>query len=78
MHSQIYESPDLYLVAFLRSHGCTLRKINPLGAQVHFCLEGKNIQQLVRAYFNNGSVNVLSFTQAIRELRNIVKNREAF
>lgn len=76
--SASYSSPDLYLVAFLKAHGCKLCKIRHVGNQLHFSLDGENIQKLVRDYFNNGGVQVLSFTQAIRELRNIVKNREAF
>ena len=73
-----YSTPDLYLSAFLKSKGCYLKGINEEKRRVFFLFEGEELKTLVREYFNNSNIPVLSYKSALQDLRAIIKNEENF
>lgn len=70
-----YETPDLYLSAFLKSKGIILKRINKKNNKVIFIFQDKgNIRNLINEYFNNSNVSVLTYKAALRDLRSIIFN----
>lgn len=68
-----YETPDLYLSAFLKTNGVILQSINRKNGKVFFIFQNKgNIQDLINQYFNDSSVGVLTYKAALRDLRSII------
>jgi len=73
-----YRTADLYLSSFLMTKGCHLRGVNEAAGQKHFLFEGRDIDNLIGEYFNNGTIPVLSYKAALRDLRTIIKNGACF
>ena len=70
-----YKTSDLYLSAFLKSKGITLQSIDRKNDKVFFIFQGDgDIQDLVKDYFNDSNVKVLSFKAALADLRSIIFN----
>jgi hypothetical protein len=67
-------TPDLYLSAFLKSRGAKLAGMLSKASRVTFEFEGQNLNELVTAFYNNGSVGVMDFTTALRALRGACRN----
>jgi hypothetical protein len=70
-----YQTPDLYLAAFLIARGCRLKETAMQGSKVFFCLENKgNISGKVTDFFNNELVPIQGFIQNLKALRSLCKN----
>lgn len=68
-----YKTSDLYLSAFLKSKGVILHNIERRDNKVFFVFQDEgDIPDLVNKYFNNSSVEVLSFKAALTDLRSII------
>jgi len=68
-----YMTSDLYLSAFLKAKGLKLITNETNGKKVTFVFEDrKDREQLVRSFFNNGSVNITDFKGALQDLKTIV------
>jgi len=76
--SELFETSDLYLAGFLRASGARLVRTGQDGPRVVFSLEGSGIQELARAYYQDGQVGALAFTASIRDLKALVHGRAGF
>jgi len=75
--TNFYKSSDLYLSAFLKSKGVILHNIKRSGNRVVFVFrDDGNVPDLVKEYFNDGIVKVLSFKASLADLRSIIFNYE--
>lgn len=73
----LYETSDLYLSAYLRSCGLVLKGTYEEKQRVVFVFNDEgNVHDLIREYFNDGHVGVLSFKGALRDLRSIIANHK--
>jgi hypothetical protein len=73
--TSFYKTSDLYLSAFLKSKGIILNNIARRDDKVFFLFKDEgNIQDLVKEYFNDASVRVLTFKAALTDLRSIIFN----
>lgn len=69
----LYETPDLYLAAFLKAKGTILKNSKKEKGRITFIFQDKgNIQDLIKDYFNDSNVAVLTFKAALRDLRSII------
>ncbi len=70
-----YPVSDFYLAAYLKAKKFTLIDIEREGRRVTFKFEDKDIrEQLVKEFYNNGSVEVNPFIHAIQDLKSIIYN----
>lgn len=80
MRETIAEKPfittDLYLSAFLKAKGMKLiDQIREDNKKIRFVFEdSKHKKELIQEYFNNGSVNVTDFKNALQDVKTIVFN----
>ena len=73
-----YRTSDLYLSAFLKAKGCCIKDISINNGQVFFQFAVENLNRMLRGYFNNANVNVLTYVGALRDLRTIIKSGDRF
>ncbi len=71
-----FVTSDLYLSAFLKARGMKLIDQNRGDhRKIHFVFEDhKDRKKLIQEYFNNGSVNITDFKNALQDLKTIVFN----
>ena len=71
-----FMTSDLYLSAFVKAKGMKLiDQIRDGGKKIHFVFEdSKNRKIFIQEYFNNGSVNITDFKNALQDLKTIVFN----
>jgi len=72
----LFVTSDLYLSAFLKARGIKLiDQIRDDNKKIRFVFEdSKDRKRLIQEYFNNGSVNITDFKNALQDLKTIVFN----
>jgi len=72
----LFVTSDLYLSAFLKARGIKLiDQIRDDNKKIRFVFEDrKDRKRLIQEYFNNGSVNITDFKNALQDLKTIVFN----
>lgn len=71
-----FQTSDLYLSAFLKAKGMKLiDQVRNDNKKIHFVFEdSKKRKVFIQEYFNNGSVNITDFKNALQDLKTIVFN----
>ena len=70
-----YRASDLNPSAFLKAKGLRLRDKHRTGNKFVFIFEDRDDrQQLIRDFFNDGTVNITAFKNAIQDLKTMVFN----
>jgi hypothetical protein len=73
-HENFFRTKDFHLAAFLKARGLQLMDTTRAGKIVTFQFEGPEISVLVRDYFNDGPIPVLTFCSAVKTLQTIIFN----
>lgn len=70
-----YVTTDLYLASFLKARGLRLLDAEREGRRVSFVFEDRpDRPEMVRAFYNDGTVEVNAFTHAIQDLKAVIYN----
>ena len=70
-----YRTSDLYLSAFLKAKGLRLWDKHRTGNKFVFIFEDRDDrEQLIREFFNDGTINITAFKNAIQDLKTLVFN----
>ena len=70
-----YRTSDLYLSAFLKARGMRLKDKLRNGNKFVFIFDDRDDRkELIQEFFNNGTVNITSFKNAIQDLKTMVFN----
>jgi hypothetical protein len=70
-----YATSDLYLAAFLKAQGLRVGRVEREGRKATFVFEDRDGRQdLVREFYNDGTVAVNAFTHALQDLKGVVYN----
>ncbi|MCB9758166.1 MAG: hypothetical protein H6753_07105 [Candidatus Omnitrophica bacterium] len=68
-----YRTSDLYLSAFLKAKGLRIRGKNQTGNKFIFIFEDRDDrEQLVREFFNDGTVSITVFKSALQDLKTMI------
>lgn len=71
----VYETTDLYLGCYLKLSGLRLLDAKREGRRTTFVFEDRPDRgDLIRAFYNDGTVRVNDFKNALQDLRAIVYN----
>lgn len=75
MSEATYETTDLYLGCFLKARGLKLRDARRDGRRTTFVFEDRPERpELIREFYNDGTVRVNDFKNALQDLKAIVYN----
>ena len=75
MSEATYETTDLYLGCFLKARGLKLQDVKRDGRRATFVFEDRPDRgQLVREFYNDGTVKVSDFKNALQDLKAVVYN----
>lgn len=70
-----YRTSDLYLSAFLKAKGMKLKDKFRTGNKFVFIFDDRNDRkELIQEFFNDGSVSITAFKNAIQDLKTMVFN----
>jgi len=70
-----YVTSDFYLACFLKASGMKLREPQRDGRRTLFVFEDRQDREdLIRAFYNDGRINVSAFTHAIQDLKAVIYN----
>jgi hypothetical protein len=70
-----YETSDLYLSAFLKARGMRLKDKFRNGNKFVFIFDDRgDRKELIQEFFNDGSVSITAFKNAIQDLKTMVFN----
>jgi len=70
MKNKTYSSSDLYLCAYLKSQGFKLVDLIRDGRRTTFVFEDKpDRDQIIKSFYNDGTVEVNSFVHALQDLK---------
>ena len=70
-----YRTSDLYLSAFLKARGMRLRDKQRNGHKFVFIFNDRNDRkELIQEFFNDGTVSITAFKNAIQDLKTMVFN----
>lgn len=70
-----YRTSDLYLSAFLKARGMRLRDKFRNGNKFVFIFDDRDDRkELIQEFFNDGSVSITAFKNAIQDLKTMVFN----
>ena len=75
MEQSTYETTDLYLGCFLKARGLRLLDAKRDGRRITFVFEDRPERgDLIRDFYNDGTVRVNDFKNALQDLKAIVYN----
>jgi hypothetical protein len=75
MSNTTYETTDLYLGCFLKARGLRLVDARREGRRATFVFEDRpERSELIREFYNDGTVRVNDFKNALQDLKAIVYN----
>ena len=70
-----FTTSDFYLAAFLKARGLFIRELEREGRRSIFVFEDcAERPDLVREFYNGGTVCVNAFTHAIQDLKSVIHN----
>ncbi len=70
-----YRTSDLYLSAFLKARGMGLKDKFRNGNKFDFIFDDRDDRkELIQEFFNDGSVSITAFKNAIQDLKTMVFN----
>lgn len=70
-----YETSDLYCSAFLKARGMRLKDKRQSGPKCVFIFEDRaDRKDLVQEFFNDGTIGVTTFKNALQDLKTLVFN----
>lgn len=70
-----YRTSDLYLSAFLKARGMRLTDKQRSGHKFIFIFDDRaDRKELIQEFFNNGTVSITAFKNAIQDLKTMVFN----
>ena len=70
-----YATSDFYLACFLKASGMNLSDAEREGRRTVFVFEDRSDRpELLRAFYNDGQVEVNAFTHAIQDLKAVIYN----
>ncbi|MFH2146006.1 MAG: DUF5659 domain-containing protein [Candidatus Omnitrophota bacterium] len=70
-----YKTSDLYLSAFLKARGMRLKDKFRNGNKFVFIFDDRDDRkELIQEFFNDGSVSITAFKNAIQDLKTMVFN----
>ncbi len=70
-----YETSDLYLSAFLKARGMRLKDKFRNGNKFVFIFDDRDDRkELIQEFFNDGTVSITAFRNAIQDLKTMVFN----
>jgi hypothetical protein len=70
-----YETSDLYLSAFLKARGMRLKDKFRNGNKFVFIFDDRDDRkELIQEFFNDGTVSITAFKNAIQDLKTMVFN----
>ena len=70
-----YRTSDLYLSAFLKARGMRLKDKFRTGNKFVFIFDDRDDRkELIQEFFNDGSVSITAFKNAIQDLKTMVFN----
>src|SRR5262249_10212119 len=75
MNQMTYETTDLYLGCFLKASGLRLLDVRRDGRRTTFVFEDRpDRSDLIRSFYNDGTVRVNDFKNALQDLKAIIYN----
>ena len=75
MNEQSYATSDLYLASYLKARGLPLRDTQREGRRAVFVFTDRGDRlDLVREFYNDGTVHVNAFVHAMQDLKGVVFN----
>jgi Domain of unknown function (DUF5659) len=75
MNHTTYETTDLYLGCFLKASGLRLLGVQRDGRRTTFVFEDRpDRSDLIRSFYNDGTVRVNDFKNALQDLKAIIYN----
>jgi hypothetical protein len=75
MMDRSYATSDLYLASYLKARGLTLRDTQREGRRAVFVFADRGDRlDLVRDFYNDGTVQVSAFVHAMQDLKGVVFN----
>ena len=75
MNQMTYETTDLYLSCFLKASGLQLLDVRRDGRRTTFVFEDRpDRSDLIRSFYNDGTVRVNDFKNALQDLKAIIYN----
>lgn len=75
MMQRSYETTDLYLGSFLKARGLRLLDARREGRRSTFIFEDRSDRvELIKKFYNDGTVSVNDFKNALQDLKAIVYN----
>lgn len=73
--TETYRTSDLYLSAFLKAKGMRLKDKLRNGSKFVFIFEDRDDRKdLIQEFFNDGTVNITAFKNAVQDLKTMVFN----
>lgn len=71
--NQSFKTPDLYLAAFLKIRGLILNGSERERGRVFFIFQQEDvIEGMIKDYYNDAAVPVLTYKAALRDLKSII------
>lgn len=75
MEMQVFETTDLYLGAYLKAQGMNLAGVKREGRRTTFIFaERADRRELVRGFYNDGTVRVNDYKNALQDLKAAIYN----
>jgi len=70
MRTKTYASTDFYLSAYLKAKGLKLLDVERDGRRATFMFEDReDRKELIKAFYNDGTVHINAFKNAIQDLK---------
>ena len=77
MEMDRFEAKDLYLASFLKAKGLSLIDTRRSNGRVFFIFGNKEkAQDLLKQFYNGGSINISLYTKALYDLKTLIHMRQ--